>query len=361
MPKRLGYIYEQVCTVENCRRAVLCGTENLRRTKYVADIRDNPDKYAETILKILQDGWNPSPCRFKTINEGTERKVRELRIPTMIDHLIHVAIILPIENELIKRFDFYSCGSIPGRGQIRAHRAIRGWMRRAPRYGAETDIRKFYDTCSKAVVMSALRRFIKDEKYLQLNEMILDQMGGVLAIGFMPSHWYANLVLSDLDREIRAAYPKIKFVRYMDNYLMLAGRKRTLHKAIKLEQKFLSERGMELKGDWQVYQTAHRPPRFLSYRYYRGYCLVRKKLAYRISRSARRMKRKPCAHFGRSLMSEVGILRHCNSYNFRKRYIYPVVSLKMTRRIISNADKQRLLHGRTCTLRDSAVREKGCG
>lgn len=347
MPKKLGHLFEQVVAFENCLGAVHEGTASLKRTYHVKRILEDPEKYARQIQEKILAGWEPGPCRKKTINEGTQKKTRELLIPTMEDHLIHVAIMRVIEPALVKKYDFACCGSVPKRGQKRVQGIIKGWQKDPPKYACECDVRRFYLTCEKQVVMDCLEEFIKDRRYLALHGKILDQMGGVLAIGFQPSHWYGNLVLTKCDKILRGM--GVKFVRYMDNYAMVSNRKRTLHKAILELRRYLCQRGMDVKKDWQVFRFRSRPITFLCYRYYAdGRILMRKKLAHHVARVVRHASGNLDAHRARGIMSLVGIVRHCNSYNFRRAYVYGVISLQLCRRLISDADKKHYLPREAC-------------
>lgn len=341
MPKRIGYLKEQVLTHKNCTRAVLVGTANLRKTESIKQIRANPEEYGEKILERLSQGWTPEPVREKTINEGTGHKVRQLQIPTTPDHLCHVAIMLPLIPYLERRFDFYSCGSIKGRGQRRVNETLKAWMKKPVKYAGEADIHHAYADTKPEVVMAALRRMVKDESYLTWHEQILEQMDGHLAIGFMPSHWYFNLIMTDIDTKIRQECNGIKLVRYMDNYVFAANRKRTVHKAIRTLIDETERIGLSVNDNWQVYRTSARPIEMLSYRYFPGYTLLRKKTMYSITKGVKRAGKKLSAHTARSAMSQIGLLRHCNSYNYRKNHVYPVVSIKASKVIISKADRSQ--------------------
>ena len=347
MPHRLGYIMQKVLTHENCTRAVLVGTANLERTPKIRRIRNDPEAYGQKILNILAAGWEPEPTREKVINEGSSHKVRKLQIPTTRDHLVHVAIMLPILDELVKRYDFYSCGSIPERGSRRVISSIKSWMNgpKPIKYAAQADVHHAYASTSSETVMRCLRRFIKDKTYLHLHELILQQMGGHLAIGFQPSHWYFNLVMTDIDRKIRKECKGIKLVRYMDNYVLGCNRKRTLHKAIRLIMDECRKIGLSINGDWQVFSTKNRPVTALSYRYFRGYTVLKKGIMYTIVRGFKKTRRRMCAHNARGTMSHIGILRHCNSYHFRVKFLYHKLSIKRMKELISNADKKRVLCG----------------
>lgn len=345
MPKRIGYLKEKVLNLENCTKAVLEGTANLRKTPKIRRIREHPEVYGQKILDILAAGWIPEPCREKIKNEGTGHKIRHLKIPTTRDHLIHVAIMRPLIPELVKRFDFYCCGSVPGRGQKRVSHAIKGWMGadKPPKYAAEADVHHAYDTAQGVQIMLRLRRICKDEGYLKWHEQILEQMGGHLAIGFQPSHWYFNLLMSPVDLQIREQCRGIKLARYMDNYILAGNRKRTVHKAVRVIMSACSAMQLSLNKSWQVYPTAKRAISMLSYRYFKGFTVLRKDTMYEITARIKTAGRKMCAHLCRGAMSRIGILRHCNSYNYRKEHVYPVISIKRSKELISNADKRRLL------------------
>lgn len=337
MPKRKGYLWEELTTLELCERAVLVSLRNKRKTPYLRHIKEHYKDWGKKIQQIMINGWKPRPPRKRTINEGTSNKVRHLEIPSLVDHMIHTAVVLVLEKHFMRRYYFWSCGSIPGKGQTFAYGGLKKAMKNnAPKYAAEADIRKFYDTCSKEVVMKCLRRIIKDKKFLDFNEMILDQMGGKLSIGFSVSHWYANFVLTQLDNKIKEKFPELRFFRYMDNYVLLGNNKRTLHRAIRLIMSGLEKLGMRMKNDWQVFPTKMRAVRFLSYRFFCGYTLLAKRLMYRISHRLTRAKKHMNAKTAKAVMSYKGILLQCNSYAFRCKYLYPNVDLKICRRLISN-------------------------
>lgn len=344
--KRIGYVWEEVVSIENCEQAVLSAIRNKRKTKFLNHVKEHYKEYGEKLQKDLINGWVPDPVRTKTINEGTDRKTRCLEIPSLRDHFVHTAVARVLEKYLAKRFYFYACGSLPNRGQTFAVKAVEGYARRKkPKYAAIADVKKFYGSTKKEQVMKCLRRVFKDKKFLALNEQILSQMGGGLAIGFTVSHWYAHLVMFFVDEKLKKENRKLFLVRFMDNYILMCGRRRTLHKAIRLLMETTAEYILQLKEDWQVFPVGVRMIPFLSYRIDHSKTLLRKPLMYRMAKRFRHANNRINAHTARTIMSYRGILKYCDSYNFRKSYLYPYVDLKVCRRLISNADKRRVLCG----------------
>lgn len=348
MPKRIGYVWEELISIEHCEKSVLTAIRNKRKTSYLNHVKNNHKEYGYKLQQTIINGWEPQTPRQKTICEGSRKKTRELKIPSLKDHFVHTAVAKILEKHLSKRFYFYACGSLPNKGQTFATKALEANLRKKkPKYCAVADVRKCYQSIKKEQVMLCLRRVFKDEKFLAINEKILDQMGDGLAIGFAVSHWYAQLVLSFVDKAIKDNFPKVFVVRFMDNYVFTCGRKRTLHKVIRFLDAKLAELDLELKDDWQVFPLRSRMVEFLSYRMDHNNTILRKGLMYRMTKFLRRTKGNVDAHKARIVMSFRGILKHCDSYNFRMKYLYPNVSIRLCRRLISDADQKRILHAGT--------------
>ena len=363
MPKRIGYIWEELTSIEHCEKAILYAIRNKRKTKYLIYIRKHYKKYAVRLREMLVNGWIPKEPRLKTINEGTRKKTRELKIPSLNDHFVHTAVALILQKYLSGKFYFYSCGSLPKRGQTFAGKALEKHIRKKkPKYCLLADVKKFYQSVRKKHVMKCLRKYFKDEKFLKLNEQILDQMGDELAIGFSVSHWYGQLVLSFVDTAIKTATKRAKLflVRFMDNFVMLCGRKRTLHKKNLELKEALQGYDLEVKSDWQVFPIRSRMVEFLSYRLDYDKTILRKGLVPKLSRCFRNAHRSIDAHKARTVMSYRGILKHCDSYNFRKAHLYPNVSIKLCRRLISDADKKRILRRKTEAILDYIGGNESC-
>ena len=346
MPKRIGYLYERVISEENCITAESEMTRHKNKNRSAMRIKENPEKHGKILSELLSSGkWEPTPYAEHKIHDGYRRKERTIKVPCLLDQAVHHAVMRVTVPYIERRNYFYNCGSIPGAGQTRAVKALQGWLgaKKPPKYAQQIDIRKFYDTCPHSAVMTALRRIFKDEKFLALHEKILSSMssdGIGLAIGYYPSQWYANLVLQQVDNGIKREFgSKIKFVRYMDNFGMIGNSKRTLHKARALAGKLLQTIGLSIKRDWQVIRISIVGFKYLSYRFFHGYTLLMKKLMYRMSRKFKQAARNLTFKFAASVMSYNGILRYCNSYNFRKKYLYPVISLKKCKEVIRNASR----------------------
>lgn len=357
MPKRVGFIYEKVISVENCTAAEIEMTDGKKHDKRVERIKADPESYGAAIALELSSGaWNPKPYKQHIIHDGIRKKERLIKVPCLHDQAVHHAVMRITAPYIERRNYFYNCGSIPDAGQDRVTRAIKRWLsgKKIIKYGETLDIKKFYDSCPHWVVMQALRRIFKDERFLALHQKILDSMssnGIGLAIGFNPSHWYANLALAHIERIVKEAFPKktrrgkkeaqIRFARYMDDMAILSNSKRVLNRARVLIATALSASGMLLKRSWQVFQIKLRGFQFLSYRFFHGFTILKKSLMYRISRKAIKAARHLTPHAAAGVLSHNGILKHCDSCNFKKDWIIPMISIKKCKEIVSNESRIR--------------------
>lgn len=341
MPKRTGFLYERVISASNCAKATVEMTKGKSHNKRAMSMRENADKFGEIIAaELANDTWNPKPYKEHIVEEN--RKKRNIKVPCLHDQAVHHAVMRVTSPFIEKRNYYYNCGSIPGAGQMRATRAMKRWMNKKNicKYAEQLDIRHFYETCPHWAVMQALERIFKDKRFLAMHHKILCSMGSGLAIGFYPSQWYANLVLMWVDFKIKQTiYPGCRYVRYMDDMCLLANNKRKLHKAREKIVDALKAIGMKLKHNYQVFKIGLSGVKFLSYRFYRGYTLVRKKLMLRISRKVKQSGRTPTLHNALSVVSYLGILRHCDSYRFLSKWVYPRISIRKYRRIISDENR----------------------
>jgi len=350
MPKRIGYLYERMIALDNCIQAEIEMAKNKEnKNKMAKHIQRHADRYGATLQSKLSSGtYVFHKDRVVYIKDSYKGKTRRLQIPCLEDQAAMQAWLIIAAPYIEKRNYYYNCGSIPNAGQTRAVIALQKWLstkKQRPKWGAVTDIKKFYETCPHRVVMRGLRRMFKDEKFLAFAEQMMYAMsptGVGLAIGYPVSHWLANVALMEIDHGLRLKFPDVKHTRYMDDIAFVSNNKRHLRAAVKYLGLKLKEFGMVLKQNWQVFPIKSRGITFLSYRFFHGYTLLTKKLMYRISRKMVRASKHLTLRMAQGVISYMGILKHCNSYNYRMKHVYPYVNPKKCRRLISNASKDNV-------------------
>lgn len=286
-----------------------------------------------------------------TITESYKGKERHLKIPCLEDQAAQIAW-LNVASPIIQRRNYYyNCGSIPNAGQKRAVLGLQKWLKN-PRmkYGAVSDIRKFYDTCPHSAIRNGLCRIFKDKAFVEYIMGAVASMsdnGIGIAIGYPVSHWLANVALMWLDHAIKRNFPDVHFAKYMDDVAMASTNKRHLKKALYFLKRGVESMQMRLKK-WAHFAIKGRGISFLSYRFFNGYTLLIKDLMIRISRRVRNAPKHMCAHVASGIISCFGILKYCDSFNFRKSRVYPYINRRTCLKLISEKGRKQYASSLCC-------------
>lgn len=174
MPKRKGFLYNKMEDKKYIEKCIYLGTKNKSERRDVRMVLDNKDKYVDmTYEMIVNNDYTPTPPKRKTIIDKSSQKTRELEIqPCYPDGIMNQLVVEDILGPMIKaRLHHSVCASIRKRGGAKMLKYNRKWIQKHPKlakYAVELDVKKFYPSVPLKIVILALRRMIKDEKFLQL-------------------------------------------------------------------------------------------------------------------------------------------------------------------------------------------------
>ena len=185
--KRIGFLYEQVVSVENCRQAILNASRHKKNREKVKHILDNLDYYANDLSERLVRIDFLTPYTRRIIKDGLSGKERELQIPSFYpDQCAHHAIIQILKPIIEKSSYHWSCANIPNRGIDLACKGVEKATTRDKKhakYCVKMDISKFYPSIPHDKLKARLRQKIKDEKALRLIYAVIDSHKPGLPIG----------------------------------------------------------------------------------------------------------------------------------------------------------------------------------
>lgn len=185
--KRVGNIYEQMCSFENCKKAILKASVNKKHRKEVVTICKNVDKYAQQLSDLLKSKqYIPNPYTEKKIYDGANKKERIIYKPRFFpDQCIHWSLMLQIKDILKKGMYDYCCASVEGRGIHYGAKHIKKILvqdRKNTKYCLKLDIKKYYPSVNKEILKKKFRRVIKDYDVLDLIDKIIDSSEAGLPI-----------------------------------------------------------------------------------------------------------------------------------------------------------------------------------
>lgn len=246
--------------------------------------------------------------------------------------------------------DSYACRK--GKGSHRAAERLQYWVRQVSRkpgdwYYLKLDISKFFYRVSHEKLLKILSKRIKDPQLMAFLEKVVNshtQAFGLprgkapqdtppgewlydvgMPIGNLTSQLFANIYLNELDQFAKHVLHIHYYVRYMDDIIILAPDKETLHRWKAEIEAFLHE---ELELDLNS-KTCIRPVRmgieFVGVRIWATHMKLRKSSVGRLKREVRQITELYATgqmskeDFDRRVASIKGLLEHTESASLRGR------------------------------------------
>jgi len=310
--KRIGNIYDKICSIENLRLADEKARKGKLRSYGVRRHDRRRDLNIQELHEKLMSGtFVTSKYEIFTLkcDNGKEREI--YRLPYYPDRIVHHAIMNILEPIWVSTFtaDTYSC--IKNRGIHAAVKKLQRTLKRNPQetlYCLKIDVRKFYPNIDHVILKSIVRRKIKDQRLLKLLDSIIDSAPGV-PIGNYLSQYFANLYLSYFDHWIKEVVGAKYYFRYADDIVILSSSKEKLRAYLVAVQEYLqAELRLEVKGNYQIFPVASRGIDFLGYVFFHTHTLLRKTIKQRFCRKVvalnkvdvdeKKFKQKVCSWWG---------------------------------------------------------------
>ena len=356
--KRTGNIYEKIIDKNNIYNAIISASKRKMKREKVQYVLNNIYSCVDEIHEMLKSNkYTSSPYQKMTIMDGVRKKERIIYKPQFYpDQIIHWALMLQIESVLQKGMYEFCCASIKNRGILYGTRHIKKIIvqdRKNTKYCLKLDIKKFYPSINNEILKSKFRKIIKDNETLNLIDKIIDSSEMGVPIGNYTSQWFANFYLQDFDHFIKEQLHIKFYVRYMDDMLLFNKNKKELRKQKDAIVEFLKKEKLTLKGNWQLFKVDSRPIDFIGYRFYRGYTTLRKSNFLRTKRRIKKVSKKAKLTLkdATAVTSYYGWLKHCDSYNFIRKYVEPYIDINQCKGVIKNASRKQFKTAKSIRIR----------
>ena len=247
--KTYRHLYPTVYDFANLYAAYRAARQGKRTQETVADFERN----AGENLLILQEElasktYTPGPYHSFYIHEP---KRRLISAAPFRDLVVHHALCQVLEPIFEARFIADSYANRVGKGTHRALDRCQEFSRHYP-FVLQCDVRQFFPSIDHAILKTRLQRWIVDDDVHWLVGQILNSGVGVLSeeytmfwfpgddllaicrprglpIGNLTSQFWANVYLDPLDQFVKRQLKCPAYMRYVDDFLLFAADKATLH------------------------------------------------------------------------------------------------------------------------------------
>lgn len=338
--KRYGNLMTSITTKPNLNKAHVNAKRGKSTRTQVKKVEEHLDEYLEELQTDLVNG-SYATSDYTVFTKLDRNKVRLIsKLPYYPDRITHWAIMQIIEDILIKSMIPQTCAALPNRGEHRALIIETKYLTEHPedtKYCLKLDVHKYFQSIDKEILREILRRKFKDDQLLDLlDEIIYSYELDGIPIGNYLSQYYANLYLTYFDHFVKEVLKVKYYIRYMDDMVLFAKTKEQLHEwLIAIDNYLTSNLNLELKSNYQIFPVDERGVDFVGYRHFRSYVLLRKSTAIKFKRISLKIQKKGYVndHDYASINSYLGILKWCDSYRIRQKYIKPIKHLLISYQI----------------------------
>jgi retron-type reverse transcriptase len=261
--KRVGGLWPLVTSWANLTESARLAARGKRTRASVAwflhELEPNLCRLQE---ELLDDSYRPGEYRTFWIFDP---KARQISAAPFRDRIVHHALTAVLEPEFERRFTRFSFASRKGFGQHKALELAREACGER-RFVLKCDIRKYFPSIDHDILKGLLRRVVKCKETLRLADRIIDGSNAQeeaaayfpgddlfspferrrgLPIGNQTSQFFANVYLNPLDHFVLRELRPVRYLRYVDDFLLFGDDRDELRQAGERIRSFLE--GLRLR------------------------------------------------------------------------------------------------------------------
>lgn len=241
------------------------------------------DRLEENVIQLQNEliwqTYRPDRYRHFYVFEPKRRKISA---PSFRDRVLQRTIYNIIEPIIDKRFidDSYACRRNKGThtGVARAQSYIQQVeQQHGQAYALKADVSRYFSNINHATLKKLLRHHLSCPATLALLDYVIDESpsdspGCGIPLGNLLSQVFANIYLHELDRYAKHTLKAAKYMRYMDDFIIIHHDKEYLHLALRKIELFLEhELSLTLNNKTQIFPISKQNGRSLDYLGYHIY------------------------------------------------------------------------------------------
>lgn len=293
MPNKIKKCFFDNLTFEKLLQAHLRARKHKTYKQEVINFEINLENNIINLINKIKVGkYKLGTYRIFIVKEPKEREIKSL---PYIDRVVHQWYVEEfIKPYIVPRFikDTYAC--IENRGTHKAVYTIQNYMRMYKRYYGDfwilkCDIKKFFNNIDSHILFKIMENYVKDTALLSFTKILIfdnrEENEPGIPIGNYTSQFFANIYLNELDQYIKHELKIKYYVRYMDDFILLAKTKE--------ECKVLKEK-VELFCSQRLKLELNHKSRYYPYKFGLNFCGYRIWTTHRLLRTNSKTKIKRC-------------------------------------------------------------------
>lgn len=328
------YLFDHMVSVEN----LLLAWEHFKRGKRQRKDIQYFERYVEDFIFELHEhlvtlSYQHGAYKHFHVFDPQKRYISKACVR---DRLVHQMLYASLTEVFDKTFIFHSFSCRVGKGTHAGVQQLQKILRKVSRNGKQAcfalkmDVQRFFDSVDHGILKSLLRKRVKDHRVLCITDRIIHSFRSQpdsprnigLPLGNVTSQIFANVYLHPLDDFVKHTLHQKYYLRYCDDFIIVAHEEAQLNALIAPIQDFLAKNlSLTLHPKNIILSNMHQGIDFLGYILFLNHRLLRTRTQRRMKR---RLKAKYAAylnqqidgtHMDQCLQSYLGILSHANAYN----------------------------------------------
>ncbi len=293
--KRKDNLFDKICSFENIHSAYFKARKGKRFKKDILLFNYNLEANLINLQKELRtEKYVHGGYKEFIVQDSKKRKIRA---PCFRDRVVHHALCNVIEPIFEKTFIFDSYACRKKKGTHRALKRLKAWLKTAEGgYCLKCDISKYFDSIDQTILFNLIQKKIKDEKAIRLIGKIICSFNKEIKIGIpignLTSQLFANIFLNQLDQFIKRELKQKHFIRYMDDFLILGGKRELQCFKKKISDYLRLNLGLELHPRKADVFPLFKGIDFLGYVAFKNNVLLRKNTVKRFLKKTKKTERK---------------------------------------------------------------------
>lgn len=263
-------------------------------------------------------------------------KRRHIHKALVVDRVLHHAIHRVLYQLFDQWFLYDSFSSRLDKGTLRAVDRFEKLAWRLSANNTKTvwilkcDVRKFFDSIDHEILLRLLKDKLPDKKLIALLESVIRSFktkeGKGIPLGNLTSQLFANIYLDQLDQFVKRTSRFKNYVRYADDFVLLANSKVELELLLSNISHFLNNQlKLELHPAKVIFQKWHQGVDFLGFVSFPYYRILRTKTKRRILRRVAlthdqwKQGKRSYESLNQTVLSYLGRIKHCRARGVEKK------------------------------------------